>query len=158
MSVTGFHAQHVAAKKRTFLKVLREKATVRFACKAASIHRWTAYRWRNEDEEFRAAWDAAIEDAVDVMENSVYERGLAGDSILSIFWLKGNRPQYRDRLTVDVKALHADIEERLQRLTQMNALPPEMAMLQPGRELEPPELRLLQVGKVEPRDSERDLD
>jgi hypothetical protein len=79
----------------------------------ANVNRRQLYRWRSEDENFREAWDAVLEDVADVMEASVYERGLAGDSILSMFWLKSKRPSFRDRLNIDVQAMESEIEERV---------------------------------------------
>lgn len=99
--------------KKLFLEGLRTKGTVYHAAKLAGIARMTAYRWRKDDEAFRAAWNDAHEDAVDEVETSLFERALAGDTTCAIFYLKGNRANYRDRLTLDVNKLDADIEREL---------------------------------------------
>lgn len=43
----------------------------------------------------------AREDAVEALEDSLYERGLAGDNVAAIFWLKGAKPEkYREQVAV----------------------------------------------------------
>jgi hypothetical protein len=103
--------------KKAFLEGLTTKCSVYHAAKLASISRMTAYRWRLADANFSRDWDAAIEDAVDVVETSLYERALAGDTTATIFFLKGNRAKYRDRVTIDVNKLDSDIERELAAIT-----------------------------------------
>lgn len=45
--------------REKFLATLTETCNVTMACKAAHIGRTTAYAWRDEDEDFKAAWEAA---------------------------------------------------------------------------------------------------
>lgn len=99
--------------KKTFIDELRVRCSVFHAAKAAQISRDTVYRWRKEDLQFAADWNDAIEDAVDVIEESMYQRALAGDTTLTIFFMKGNRARYRDKLILDVNKLDADIEREL---------------------------------------------
>jgi hypothetical protein len=103
--------------KKNFLEGLTSKASVYHAAKIAGICRMTAYRWRLADADFARQWDAAIEDAVDIVETSLYERALAGDTTATIFFLKGNRAKYRDRVTIDVNQLDSDIERELAAIT-----------------------------------------
>jgi hypothetical protein len=107
------HPEEARERKRLFLVGPRECGTVLLGAARANVNRRQLYRWRSEDENFREAWDAVLEDVADVMEASVYERGLAGDSILSMFWLKSKRPSFRDRLNIDVQAMESEIEERV---------------------------------------------
>ena len=86
------------------------------AAKAAGVSRWTAYRWRQDDLEFADQWDEAIENAVDAVENVIYQRALSGDVIAAIFYLKAQRPKFRDRLNINVEQLHSEIEEAFERL------------------------------------------
>jgi hypothetical protein len=81
-----------------FLTVLRETANVRASADAAGIDRRTAYYRRDNDPDFRAAWDDALEDACDVLEAKARERALAGQSDnLLMFLLKAHRPRvYRE--------------------------------------------------------------
>jgi hypothetical protein len=90
-------------KKRAFLAELRQRYSVYHACLAAGIGRTTVYAWRQEDEEFAMAWDAALEDAADVLEASAYQRALEGDTTLTIFLLKGALPdKYRERTSTEL--------------------------------------------------------
>ena len=84
-------------KKVLFLEALATKLSVTTAAKAAGVDRVTAYRWRESDEAFAEAWDAAKESAIDTLETSLFERAVAKDTIAAIFMLKGHRHQYRDR-------------------------------------------------------------
>lgn len=102
--------------KPIFLRELARVGIVGAACKKAKIGRTTAYKVREEDAEFKAAWDAAVDDAADEMESEAWRRGNKGvlkpiyqggkqvgtvreySDTLLIFMLKGARPEkYRDR-------------------------------------------------------------
>ncbi|HEU4836328.1 MAG TPA: hypothetical protein VFS90_18005, partial [Pyrinomonadaceae bacterium] len=97
--------------------------------KAAGISRWTAYRWRKEDPEFDSRWDEALENAVDVVENSLYQKAVSGDTICMIFYLKAHRPIYRDRLNIDIEQVRGEIEERI---AQMGVTPHLLAQAIPA--------------------------
>lgn len=77
----------------------------------------TAYRWRDEDPEFKAAWDEAVEQNIDDLEACAYRRAIEGwlepvyfqgkavgavrkfSNALTIFMLKKLRPKiYADTL------------------------------------------------------------
>lgn len=102
--------------KAIFLAELARVGIVGAACAKAKVGRTTAYKTRDEDEAFQAAWDAALDDAVDTMEAEAWRRGTKGvlkpvyqggkrvggireySDTLLIFMLKGARPEkYRDR-------------------------------------------------------------
>src|SRR5688572_17086352 len=57
-----------------FLTVIATEGNVKEACKAAGVSRQVAYRRRERDASFRAAWDAAIEAAVDELERVARQR------------------------------------------------------------------------------------
>lgn len=121
-------------KGEKFLKTLRQTGgNVSRACKAEGIARRTAYDWRNDDADFAAAWDEAVEAGLDDLEQEAYRRAFRGtrkpvyqggklaghvqeySDTLAIFLLKGGRPnKYRDRqeiignLNVDVSKLPDD--------------------------------------------------
>ena len=99
-------------QKKKFIETLEAQGTVLHACKAAGISRQTAYRWHRDDLEFADQWDEALENAVDVVENSLYQKAASGDTICMIFYLKAHRPIYRDRLNIDIQQLKGEIEER----------------------------------------------
>jgi hypothetical protein len=72
-------------QKRRFIAALTAQGTVLHACKAAAISRQTAYRWHRDDPDFAEQWDEAHENAVDVVESTLYQKALSGDSICMIF-------------------------------------------------------------------------
>jgi hypothetical protein len=90
---------------------------VRYAAAVAHVDRRTIYSWRLEDSEFRAAWNAAKEEAVDQVENTLYEMAKSGKNVVAtIFYLKANRVQYRDRLSIDLPAVQRELEESVAQL------------------------------------------
>lgn len=64
--------------KPAFLAALREMPIVRHACEAVQINRTTAWRAREADEEFAAAWDEALEEGIDRAEQAAFTRGVDG--------------------------------------------------------------------------------
>ena len=103
-------------QKKKFIETLEAQSTVLHAAKAAGVSRWTAYRWRHEDLDFADQWDQALENAVDVVENSLYQKAVSGDTICMIFYLKAHRPIYRDKLNIDIEQVRSEIEERVAQL------------------------------------------
>jgi hypothetical protein len=81
------------AWKATYLEALGRTANVRYACLKAGVGRKTAYRHRDQDPAFRAAWADALEDACDRLELVARQRALKGlsDNLL-MFLLKAHRP------------------------------------------------------------------
>lgn len=98
-----------------FIKALAETGNVKAACHVSGVGRATAYRRRNDNPDFAAAWESAIEESVDILEIEARRRALKGidkpvyqsgkkvgdikeySDTLMIFLLKGNRPdKYRD--------------------------------------------------------------
>src|SRR5688572_429551 len=103
-------------QKKRFIEALTTHGTVYHAAQAAGVSRQTVYRWRDEDPEFADLWYEAIENAVDAVENMIYQRALGGDVIAGIFYLKAQRPKFRDRLNINVEQVQSEIEEALERL------------------------------------------
>lgn len=121
-----------ARKGPMFIKELRANGGfVSKACETVIISRQTAYRWRAEDPSFAAEWDRAVELATEDLEEEARRRAFEGfdepvfyqgevcghirkysDSLL-MFAIKARKPEYRDRITVDVKQLDSDIEREL---------------------------------------------
>ena len=102
-------------RKKRFIEALTTQGTISHAARAAGVSRWTVYRWRTDDEAFRDAWDYAFEDAIDAVESTLYQSALAGNTVAAIFYLKAHRPMFRDRLNINVRQLHSEIEEALAR-------------------------------------------
>ena len=105
-------------QKKTFIETLEAQGTVSHAAKAAGVSRQTVYRWRDEDPEFADLWYEASENAVDAVENALYKRALAGEVIPAIFYLKAQRPKFRDRLNINVEQVRGEIEERIAQLRE----------------------------------------
>lgn len=101
----------------SFLDALRDGLSVTAACVDAGIARRTAYEWREADEEFRQAWDEAVEEGTDRLEDEakrrardgvtepIYYKGMKVGEVqrhsdtLMIFLLKARRPdKYKDRI------------------------------------------------------------
>ena len=61
-----------------FMEALDRGMTVSGACKAASMGRSTAYGLRATDVEFAKAWDEAIENGTDVLEDEAFRRACEG--------------------------------------------------------------------------------
>lgn len=111
------------SRKKTFIEALTLHGTVYHAAQAAGVSRQTAYRWRHEDSDFADQWDEAHENAVDEVENTIYQQAVGGNTLAAIFYLKAHRPIYRDRLNIDIEQLRGEIEERMAELTANPDLP-----------------------------------
>ena len=112
-------------KLAQFLEALAETGNVLLSCDMHNLDRRALYRLRKADEDFRRAWDEALEQAADHLEAEARRRALDGllqkkftkdgdpiidpetgeqyvervySDTLLIFLLKGARPEkYRDR-------------------------------------------------------------
>jgi len=103
-------------QKKRFIAALEAQGTVLHACRAAGISRQTAYRWHRKDPEFAEQWDEAHENAVDVVESTIYQQAVGGNTLAAIFYLKAHRPIYRDRLNIDIEQVNSEIKERIAQL------------------------------------------
>jgi 20S proteasome alpha/beta subunit len=103
-------------QKKKFIDALTAQGTVYHAAQVAGISRQTAYRWHREDPDFADQWDEAIENAVDAVESVIYQKALSGDVIAAIFYLKAQRPKFRDRLNIDIEQVKSEIQERVAQL------------------------------------------
>ena len=117
------------SQKKRFIDALTVQGTVYYAAQAAGVSRWTAYRWREDDLEFASLWDQALQNAVDVVENTIYNQAVGGNTLAAIFYLKAHRPIYRDRLNIDIKQVQSEIEERM---AQLAATPDLLARALPA--------------------------
>ena len=112
-------------QKKRFIEALTAQGTIYHAAQAEGVSRWTAYRWRQDDPEFADLWDEAIENAVDAVESVIYQQAVGGNTLAAIFYLKAHRPQYRDRLNIDLEQLRGEIEERIAQLRANPELLPQ---------------------------------
>ena len=76
-----------------FLETVRATGNVRLAADSVGIHRTTPYARAERDPEFAAAWAAANEAAVDVLEAEARRRALSGSDSLLAFLLRAHRPE-----------------------------------------------------------------
>jgi hypothetical protein len=117
---------------KAFLDELRLTGIVAAACLLSGIGRQTAYDRRNTDMQFKADWDAALEESGEWLEvearrraeegtlKPVYYKGeLVGfereysDTLMGIL-LKANNPRkYANKLIVEISPEHAAILERM---------------------------------------------
>jgi phage terminase small subunit len=109
--------------KRRFIEAYRETSTVYHAAQVAGISRKTAYAYLHDDPAFAEAMADCQEDVTDVMETSVYQRALGThghkpDTLLTMFWLKAKRPQFRDKLAVDVVTIQNQVKEFIGQILQ----------------------------------------
>lgn len=90
-----------AACKERWLAAYQSHGTASAACEVVGINRSTAYEHRKRDAEFAKAWDALESETTKLLEETLYERALAGDTTAAIFMLKARRPAvYRESLNV----------------------------------------------------------
>lgn len=109
-------------KRERFLEALKlGKGNVSKALEAAAMSRTAAYDWRNEDEDFRNAWDEVVEASTDDYEDEAWRRAFDGveepvfyqgknvgtinrkSDTLLMFMLKSRRPEkFRDNSKVEL--------------------------------------------------------
>lgn len=61
-----------------FISELTKDVNVTRAAAAADLSRMAVYAWRHEDEDFKAAWEAALEVGNDGLEDEALRRGAEG--------------------------------------------------------------------------------
>lgn len=83
--------------KDVFLAELRLSPNVSRAARAADVGRQTAYDARAVDPAFARAWDDAIEESVDAVQDAAFQRAMADSDTLAIFLLKSHRPSVYNR-------------------------------------------------------------
>lgn len=68
----------VATQKRMFIECFKDRGLVTQACDASGIAFRTIYKWRDEDPEFRQAWDECNERVADWCEAEALHRAVIG--------------------------------------------------------------------------------
>jgi hypothetical protein len=105
--------------RERFLEALAATCNVTVACKVAGVDRTTVYMHKEKDPEFDAAWQKALETAIELMEAEMHRRAFEGtlrpvfqggelagvvteySDTLAIFLAKAHRPEkYRERISV----------------------------------------------------------
>ena len=106
--------------RTALLEAMAETASVTKACQLSGVPRRTAYKWRDAEDGFAAAWDEALDRGADALEDEAVRRAFDGvdrpvfqggeevgtireysDSML-MFLLRGRRPErYKDRVAAE---------------------------------------------------------
>jgi hypothetical protein len=102
-------------RKCQFITLYREHGSILHASRLTPVNRKTVYRWIESDEQFAEAVADSKDECVEELETSVYKRAFT-DSILAMFYLKAHRPQYRDKVQVDIAALNDEIQQRMKQV------------------------------------------
>lgn len=119
-------------KAPMFLKELRANGGfVGKACEAVGISKQGVHNWRESDPQFASDWDRAVDLATEDLEKEARRRAYEGvkepvfyqgeicghvqkfSDTLLMFTIKARKPEYRDKITIDVNKLDADIEREL---------------------------------------------
>lgn len=135
-----------AAQRRCFLEKLADTANVARAAREAGLERSAVYRLRVQSDSFRAAWDEAMNQALDELEAVLLERATHGvekavfyggkpcgsvrhySDALGMFILKarrpatyaghGGEPDEHDFGEEDPEQARAEVHTRLNRLAE----------------------------------------
>lgn len=103
-------------KVDAFFDAMAQGLSVSSACKASGLARRTAYRMRQQDEEFSLRWADAHEDGNDAFQDEARRRAMEGvlqadgvrkysDNLL-MFVMKKRMPEYRDTVQVNSTVTH----------------------------------------------------
>lgn len=65
-------------KLTAFCAALGETCNVGKACAAVGISRWTAYHWKQNDPDFAARWDQAMQVGLTALEDEAHRRAFDG--------------------------------------------------------------------------------
>ena len=86
------------------LASIAEGNTATHAVKGTGVAYRTVYQWKQDDPEFDAKWQAAMEAGTQVLEQEAKRRAIEGSDQLLMFLLRGKRPeQYRERSEVKLE-------------------------------------------------------
>lgn len=85
-----------------FLNSLRKGASVSKSCEAAGITPRTAHDWRKKDPEFQLQWTEAMNEGIDLLEDTAFGRAVNGvrKPVYQGGELVGHVQEYSDQLLV----------------------------------------------------------
>lgn len=112
-------------RKNQFIVAYREHGSIYHAALAIRVNRKTVYRWMAADAEFAEALADCKEDCSDQVETSVFKKAVNGSTLDSIFYLKAHRPQFRDKITVDLSLVQDQIDSFIEHMN-LKQLPAAM--------------------------------
>ena len=135
----------IATRRTKFLKKLAQTANVSLSARHAEISKSALYKHRQKTPLFAAAWDDALGEALDALEQAVIERAQHGvekpvffggnqigtvrsySDALAMFMLKAKRPEVYARLNEELPnqdrdaAARAEVLRRIERLGDAGA-------------------------------------
>ena len=109
----GVRPRHAGDWQPAFLKALGLSPVVLAACDAAGVSRKTAYQERSVNDVFRAAWDEAMEDALDRLEAIVFARAKTHMDLARWLLARRRRNLYGDRLELSGEVVQRVITEEI---------------------------------------------
>jgi hypothetical protein len=99
--------------KEALIEQLKKTPIIQLACEKTGVARATFYRWKNEDPEFAAKAEEAINEGAslvnDVAESQLMSAIRERNLTAIIFWLKHHHPNYATKVEVTAR-LKADNE------------------------------------------------
>lgn len=110
--------------RERFLQALAEGKPVSLAARATGTAATTFYRWRDADAEFAEAWDAAMEEGLDAIEDRIVDASNR-DWRAGVRFLEAYRPQVWGRRRVsevapaDVSVTVGTLDETRQRVAEL---------------------------------------
>jgi hypothetical protein len=95
-------AEYPPNRVQKFLDTYAQTASISEAAKAAKITLAMHYQHLEADPRYRKAFEAAQQQAVDLLEAEAFRRALAGSDELLMFLLRAWRPErYQEHTTVE---------------------------------------------------------
>ena len=110
----------ISRAREVFLLALADTCQVTKSAKKAGVARQTLYAWREADEEFAKAWDVALEQGYELLEDVAIERAKNGvlkpvyqggvkvgtireySDTLMVRLLQAHRPAFRERTDINL--------------------------------------------------------
>jgi hypothetical protein len=89
--VDGHKRLRLRQWQKKFLSALKQTPNVTLAARAANISREMVYRSRRSDPAFAEAWQSALDEAVDFLENKAWDLAMRDNVPLLMFLLKSHR-------------------------------------------------------------------
>jgi predicted DNA-binding transcriptional regulator AlpA len=87
-----------------FLEELKKVPIVQVACEKTGVSRNTVYRWKRNDKKFAAAFDEALSDGVnyvnDMSESQLLQLIKEKNFPAVRFWLNKRHPAYKEKVEV----------------------------------------------------------
>jgi hypothetical protein len=95
-------------RQEAFLEALRQVPNITYAAIQSGVSRKTAYNHRDQDPEFAAAWDEALEEGVDMIELEAHRRAVQGytEPVFYMGAIVGHVIKYSDALMARLLQAH----------------------------------------------------